>query len=99
MSKSENEFTWPNYKHDHPEGESCRACLVNMAAVEANAARQGAETLATARRVGSMYQNRAKDLAAVLLDARGLVRGVDADLDRRIDAALSEAGFLDRDRR
>lgn len=89
----------PPRPHNHAGGEACPGCIYNMMMERddgfTNGVAAGAETLATARRVSDMYFLRTKALAAVLLDARGLVRGLDPALDERIDAALHDAGFLD----
>ena len=81
-------------RHNHPPGEACRACLAySVQDAVADKARAD-EVLATARRVTTIYQRRNKEFAAVLLDVRGLVRGMDSALDDRIDAVLGDGGFL-----
>lgn len=47
----------------------------------------------TSGRVSTIYQKRVKKLGAVLIDAQGLVRGMDTELDQRIENVLNEAGF------
>lgn len=101
-SAESDRFVIPPRRHNHKGGEACPGCVYNMMMERddgfigghAVATEAGAETLATARRVSSMYFLRTKDLAAVLLDARGLVRGLDPALDERIDTTLKAAGFL-----